>query len=67
MKLVIEAEGVKREIIGPYALCASREDLKLLDAALTRWLSGTSTFGWCDIVELPRSTANTPPMPWIIK
>lgn len=65
MKLVLSAEGVKREIIGPFSMCASAHDLDVLRQQLDRALTDDFTYGWITIWPSPaEAPANTPPLPW---
>ena len=51
MKIIIEHYHDKREINGPFNLCASREDFTLIRDAITKWLDNGSSYGWLDIVD----------------
>lgn len=63
MKLVLDKDGVKREIEGPFKICGSEADMKVLAKCLG--LRGEKfTYGWLDIAELADSTVNTPPRKW---
>lgn len=70
MRLVISKDRVKREIEGPFSVCASREDLhclgrELIAIAAKMEAEGT-TYGWQRIdTSHPDSCGpNTPPLPW---
>lgn len=72
-KYVVEANGIKREIIGPLAICASREDLLHLRDMIDNWLNKRNrdkkplyTFGWVQIpvINYTVQSINTPPKPW---
>lgn len=52
MNIVIEYWQDKREINGPFNLCASREDFEKLRDALNQWLDDEGrTYGWLDVTE----------------
>lgn len=48
MRIVLSKDGVKREIIAPFAICISAQDLDILIAELTRLRGymGASTYSW---------------------
>jgi hypothetical protein len=70
MELIIEAEGVKRLLYGPFNLCASRADLASLRDQLDyvlREADGDQRFnyGWITIHPQPiKAPAGTVPRPW---
>jgi hypothetical protein len=62
MKLVIEKDGVKREIDGPFRLCVSRLDADILIAQLRH---EPQTYGWVTIhPEVLNGEPNSPPRKW---
>lgn len=68
MKLIIEFNGVKREIDGDFAVCGSGRDLQLLMCALRERVGNGNepqfSYGWIEVREpLPR-VANLKPIPW---
>lgn len=63
MKLIIEKNGVKREIEGPFALCASESDIVAPIRALER-RGGGWVMGWIDITDFDPPTRNTTPRKW---
>lgn len=65
-KIVVSAQGVKREITGPYAVCGSISDLARLRDALTVALDCGMSYGWVEVTERPLVVANQPPEPWVI-
>lgn len=67
MTIIINAQGVKREIEGPYSVCGSTVDLVRLRDALTAALDCGLTYGWVEVAERPVITANQHPEPWVIK
>ena len=67
MKIIISAQGVKREITGPYSVCGSTEDFARLRDALSSFLDRGSCFGWVEVTERPPTVANQPPEPWVTK
>lgn len=69
MKIVIEAEGVKREIRAPLGMCMSQEDAwRLVDILHqhfgTRDVPGSSPYGWVEVHPRIEQVPNTPPLPW---
>lgn len=69
MKIILEAEGVKRELSGPFNIALSRVDLSALRTQLNRidseWEAAGCSYGWASVY--PQATGpgpNTPPMPW---
>jgi hypothetical protein len=65
MKLVFEAEGVKRELKGPFRICASNTDLTALRDQINRILAEDFHYGWNTIWPSPEGAGpNTPPLPW---
>jgi len=75
MRILIEQNGVKREIVGPFAICMGREDAENLVSCVREQLNRHCgddpehrfSYGWIDIVDKHRAepTGNLPPMPWI--
>lgn len=57
MKIVIEHHLDKREINGPFNLCASREDFEKLRDLIDKWLDNGSSYGWLNITEIVASPA----------
>ncbi len=66
MKIVISQQGVKRELIGPYDICLSRQDLETLLDRLNETYQENFAYGWIGIYERPRVEVvpNTTPLPW---
>lgn len=66
MKLVIDHSETKREIFGPFKICGSREDIKLLATQLASRLNDESwSYGWTVIHEsMPGDLVNTKPTHW---
>lgn len=72
MRLVLEAEGVKRELIGPFNIAISRADLSTLRTQLDRidaeWESSGCCYGWATV--FPKATGpgpNSTPLAWTQK
>lgn len=66
MKIVIDAQGVKREIEGPYSICASAPDLRRLRDAIAGFLvREDQVYGWVEIVEKPVHAPDSKPKPWV--
>jgi hypothetical protein len=66
-KLVIEFDGVKREITIPFRICGGAEDLRQLQRALSAVLDRDQPlyYGWVDVTRLPpESKPNTSPISW---
>jgi hypothetical protein len=64
MKLLLEKDGVKRSIDGPFRLCCSKADALVLVEELLRFAESGAVYGWFDVVERTRSVPNNPPIPW---
>lgn len=66
--IIIAAEGVKREVPIPFAICGSRRALEILAAhlneALAREDSARFSYGWLDIYPKPAIPSNTRPTAW---
>lgn len=69
MKLVLEAEGVKRELAGPFNIAMSRADLDTLRTQLDRvaaeWDAGGCRYGWAAIYPKAQGPGpNSTPRRW---
>lgn len=67
MKLIIDAEGVKRELNAPFNLCAGAADLRALRDQLNLILADDRAFyyGWVSVYPRPDATpSGSPPQPW---
>jgi len=66
MKIIIEHEGTKREINGPFNICIKEKDLITLSNKLNkvRKRKGGFYYGWIKIKESAEFLANTEPKPW---
>jgi hypothetical protein len=67
MKLVISDGTTKRQLNGPYRICASREDLQNLQHAIEKALAteGGFLFGWVDVNQsASNSDTEGPPIPF---
>lgn len=49
MRLIIEHRDRKREVDGPFNLCASRSDFEIIRTRLDEWLEDGGTYGWIHI------------------
>ena len=49
MKLIINSNGIKREIHGSFSICGSRQDLETLVYFLQRGLREGFSYGWVDV------------------
>jgi len=64
MKFVIDFQGIKREITGPFRICASSLDLQILKESL--YLPPGASYGWIKVTEDPmESASNTKPLSWL--
>lgn len=65
MKIIIEQDCVKREIVGPFAICISEQDRQTLIRCLSEtdreWCSG-----WITICEkaIVKTGTSTVPLAW---
>jgi hypothetical protein len=67
MRIIIEHNGIKREIVGSgFNICGSPEDLDRIADIITR--KNPQGFGWVQIRDpMPdehSAKPNTPPLPW---
>lgn len=66
-KVVIEYDGVKRDLAVPFQMCVGRETLELIASAINTRLQEMEpphTYGWLEVVERPISTPNDAPIAW---
>ena len=64
MKFIIEYDGIKRTIDGPFRVCASREDILGFIRCLSDF-SDSSSYGWVDVVSFPPPRVpNTEAITW---
>lgn len=68
MKIILAKDMVKREIVAPFAICASRADLEALVLRIQEALEdGKFHYGWFTVhpvPAIPLDGPNTPPLPW---
>ena len=76
MSLIIEHGKTKRIISGPYNVCGSRADLRLLQKAIELYVDDDWIYGWVmiecsggmdgdfDVILRQRSISNTAPIGW---
>ena len=66
MKIIIEFNGIKREIDGPFSICMSSKDVQSLKDAIRPLCDGSDgmTYGWVDVHEILPRKSNVPPKPW---
>jgi hypothetical protein len=66
MRFVIDAQGIKRELSGPFSIATSRADLEALIWRLRRaavaWDFEGVSYGWVEVAELIRAEGE--PLPW---
>ncbi len=64
MKFTIEYEGIKRQIDGPFNLCASKEDLAAIADAI-REFDEKAVYGWIFVRQRrAKMTPNQTPLGW---
>lgn len=65
-KMVIESEGVKREVALPAALCISKEVAYQIRDAMNQFIGSESSYGWVTVHRETVESAgpNTKPLPW---
>lgn len=69
MNLILEAEGVKRELNAPFNMCLSAKDLDALREQLDRiaavWQVRNVSYGWVRVYPIPEGAGvNSVPRPW---
>lgn len=68
MKLIIEKDGVKRELEAPFNLCIASDTIRDLQDQLSLILIDQerkgSGYGWVTIYPKTRTISNTKPIPW---
>jgi hypothetical protein len=70
VKVTIKSGGVKRTIDGPFGLCASLDDLRMIVRCIQHAIGPEDerprmAYGWVDIVELPaQGLPNTQTLNW---
>lgn len=69
MRLIFSKDDVKREIEGPFEMCASRADLMELRSQLNNILAKDDTdrrftYGWFSIWPAPIPVVDTAPKKW---
>lgn len=64
MKIIINQDGIKRSLEGPFEICLSKDDLQTLLSCL-RHHEDSHVYGWIVIQDnTVRSTPNSDPIPW---
>jgi hypothetical protein len=63
MRAIIEAEGVKRQITGPFAIYLTKADRLAIIAALELVVDSVLE-GWIDVVDLPKRVPGLRPIGW---
>ncbi len=65
MRILINREGVKREINGAFSICGTKEDIEILNYFISEWLLENHAYGWCDIhSSIIKVKANESPYDW---
>ena len=65
MKLIIEHDGAKREIVGAFNICGSKEDLLHLAIVInSHYVDSKGVYGWININDVQKSITNEPPISW---
>lgn len=64
MRIIIEKDGIKRELETPFNICGNREDLERIHKEIQK--SGMKTYGWIRIpkLDIEPSVPDTSPLPW---
>ncbi len=64
MNVIIQQNGIKREIAGPFRLCLSRDDARSLTRCIDS-MAASGCYGWVDICDMPDGPlAEGVPLPW---
>jgi len=65
-RLVIEKDGVKRALSGPFRVCLSRETAERLIDQLVPALNRDASYGWLTVMPeiVDESPPDTPPREW---
>lgn len=67
MRFIINQNGIKRELIGPFEICCGDAELYALQQMLERAQArGGGHYGWHKIYQEPviESSIDTPPKAW---
>ena len=69
MRIIIEQGSTKRQLDGPFNICASREDLESLVTQLqAKLVDPVWCYGWIEVAEVTKAPGgecrNSPPEPW---
>jgi len=64
MKIIIEHDGVKREIKGLFRVCLGENDLKTMIQCLSQKHEEKKSYGWIDICERPIPGLDLRPLSW---
>lgn len=72
MKIIIEHRYTKREIVGPFNMLVSKEDLEKMKNVIDNTLRKEFYYGWIEFEEeekegrilTQKSIIDQPPLPW---
>lgn len=65
MNITVQFNGVKRSISGPFMVCASDVDFRLMKRAIDDFLADKrSTYGWIEVTVRPEIGPEGPPLTW---
>jgi hypothetical protein len=64
VKLTICHGKTKRDIKGPFNICASRDDLTTIRDCIDEWLRHHGSYGWVEVADKQSEILNTSPLPW---
>lgn len=66
MNIVINSNGLKRQLNFPFEICLDQRSLKTLKDCLSLVDENTHNYGWITIYEKPiiHAVANQVPLPW---
>lgn len=65
MRIIIDSEGIKREVLGEFTICVDRKTLIALQSSISVIESNEWTYGWIDIrPPMPPGTKNSKPISW---
>lgn len=65
MKLVIEQDGIKRALEGPFEVCLSKQDAQAIIRCLREAADSQAFYGWVLIHDCNvKRCSDTAPIPW---
>jgi len=64
VKVLIQKDGIKREIVGPFRMCLSGGDARSIVRCLSE-MADSGCHGWIDIYDAPAGPLTEgAPLPW---